>query len=90
MKTTLTAVLAVAATTIALALPVSAATVTSKKTCAQAVEDAKQSAASASVTAKTKGEINELIRVSEHLCTQANFVYAESLLAIARGMSAEE
>ena len=90
MKTIKAAILTAALSSIAFALPATAATVTSKKTCTQAVEDAKQSAASASVTAKTKGEINELIRVSEHLCTQANFVYAESLLAIARGMAAEE
>ncbi|WP_425406281.1 hypothetical protein [Hwanghaeella sp.] len=70
--------------------PVSAQVVQDKKTCVQAVQDAKQATADASITDKARAEANDLVRISEHLCTQANFVYAERLLAIVRGMTAGE
>ncbi|RVU34920.1 hypothetical protein EOI86_18980 [Hwanghaeella grinnelliae] len=72
------------------AWPASAQVVQNKKTCFQAVEDAKQANQESAISEKAHADVAELIRVSEHLCTQANFVYAESLLAIARGMTAQE
>lgn len=83
--------LATAAALIAiLASPSFAQVVRDKKTCEQAVADAREAAQAATVSARAKQEIEELIRISAHLCTQANFVYAESLLGIARGMAAQE
>ena len=67
-----------------------AATVTNKKTCVQAVADAREGLAGASIAEKTRSDVDDMIRISEHLCGEANFVYAETLLAIARGMTAEE
>ncbi len=79
------AVLALSAT------PAMAQVVKDKKTCIQAVEDAKKKAtADAAVVPKTRAEAGDLVRISEHLCTQANFVYAERLLGIVRGMTAGE
>ncbi len=68
----------------------SAQVVTDKKTCLQAVADAREASSTAAVSEKIQAEVADLIRISEHLCTQANFVYAERLLAIARGMTAQE
>ena len=80
-----------AAALFALALnAATAATVTSKKTCLQAVADAREGLAAASIAQKTHDEVADMIRISEHLCGEANFVYAETLLAVARGMTAEE
>ena len=73
-----------------LPLAASAAVVTSKPTCIQAVADAKEGLGGASVSQKIQAEVADMIRISEHLCGEANFVYAETLLAIARGMTAEE
>ncbi len=84
-------ILAIAAGFVAFApLAASAQVVTSKKTCIRAVADAKEASADADVSQKIKDEVADLIRISEHLCTQANFVYAERLLAIARGLTAQE
>lgn len=82
--------LAAAAAIVFSAGSASAQVVRDKKTCQQAVEDAKKATAEASVTDKARAEAADLVRISEHLCTQANFVYAERLLAIARGMTAGE
>lgn len=68
----------------------SAQVVQDKKTCVQAVEDARQATADAAITEKARAEAADLVRISEHLCTQANFVYAERLLGIVRGMTAGE
>lgn len=65
-------------------------TVRDKKTCEQAVVDARTAVADGDVSDKVRAEANELVRISEHLCTQGNFVYAESLLQMARGMVAGE
>lgn len=86
LKAVLPAVAVVALTVSA----VPAQVVMSKKTCVQAVVDARGALNEASVSDKTKKEVEDMIRVSEHLCGEANFVYAETLLAIARGMVAEE
>lgn len=67
-----------------------AQTVTDKASCTQAVADAKQGLADATVGPKAKTEVEDLIRISDHLCTQANFAYVERLLQIARGMTAGE
>lgn len=75
---------------VCLASPSQAQTVRDKATCTQAVADARTSAADAQVNDKTRGEINDMIRIAEHLCGEANFVYAETLLSIARGMGAQE
>jgi len=88
-KTTLT--IALAACFVAFApLTSTAQVVTSKKTCIRAVADAREASADAAISQKAKSQVEDLIRISEHLCTQANFVYAERLLAIARGMAAQE
>lgn len=68
----------------------SAQVVTDKKSCLQAVADAREASDAAAISEKARNEIADLVRISEHLCTQANFVYAERLLAIARGMAAQE
>ena len=61
-----------------------------KKSCEQAVADAKQALSEATIGPKAIAEAEDLIRISEHLCTQANFVYVEKLLAISRGITAAE
>lgn len=82
--------LAAVAAVLLLSTSASAQVVQDKKTCIQAVEDAKKATAEAAVTDKTRAEAADMVRISEHLCTQANFVYAERLLAIVRGMTAGE
>lgn len=72
------------------AWPASAQVVKDKKSCVLAVEDAKKATAAAAVTEKVRASADDMVRISEHLCTQANFVYAERLLAIVRGMTAQE
>ena len=84
-----TIVLALAAAALA-AAPATAQVVKDKATCEQAVKDAKEGLATASVGAKSYKEAEDMVRISEHLCTQANFVYAERLLEIVRGMTASE
>lgn len=71
-------------------LSASAQTVTDKKTCLQAVADARGSTDQASITGKAKEEAHSMIQIADHLCTQANFVFAEKLLGIVRGMTAQE
>lgn len=66
------------------------AVVTDKKSCARAVADAQEALNEASLVVKTQKQVDNLIQISTHLCTQANFVFADRLLGIARGMSAEE
>lgn len=66
------------------------AVVTDKKSCARAVTDAREALAEASLIERSQKEVEQLIQISAHLCTQASFVFADHLLAIARGMSAEE
>ncbi|MGF1554318.1 MAG: hypothetical protein ACFBWO_17715 [Paracoccaceae bacterium] len=61
-----------------------------KASCQQAVADAKEGRDAASVSESVRAEVDDLVRIAEHLCGEANFVYAERLLAIARGMTAEE
>ncbi|MDW3206591.1 MAG: hypothetical protein R8L07_13740 [Alphaproteobacteria bacterium] len=68
----------------------SAQTVTDKKTCLQAVADARASNEESAVSAKVKEEVASMVQIADHLCTQANFVFAEKLLGIARGMTAQE
>ena len=81
---------ALAAAIAALPFLASAAGVTSKPTCLQAVADARDALAAAAISEKARTEAADMVRISEHLCGEANFVYAETLLAIARGMAAEE
>ncbi|MDF1749397.1 MAG: hypothetical protein P1V34_11045 [Alphaproteobacteria bacterium] len=83
---------AVAALVSVVAVPsVNAASdITDKKACMQAVQDVRDARASASIGTKAKAEVDNLIQVSDHLCTQGNFVYVEKLLQIARGMTAGE
>ena len=66
------------------------ATVRDKASCERAVRDAREGVKEASLSEKTRGEADGLVTVAEHLCGQANFVYAEKVLAVARGMAAEE
>ena len=87
MRAVLVALVAVLALS---AMPAMAQVVKDKKTCLQAVEDAKNATAVALITEKSRAEAGDLVRISEHLCTQANFVYAERLLGIVRGMTAGE
>lgn len=86
MKKTVLAALALSL----LAAPAMAQTVRDKKTCMQAIEDVKSGREDAAVVAKTLAEADDLIRIAEHLCTQGNFVYADTLLQLARGMLANE
>jgi len=81
---------ATVATFLIIAGSASAQVVQDKKSCVLAVEDAKKATASASITAKVRASADDMVRISEHLCSQANFVYAERLLAIVRGMTAQE
>ena len=83
------AILALAAAALA-AAPAGAQVVKDKPTCEQAVADAKEGLATASVGARSQTEAEDMIRIAGHLCTQANFVYAERLLEIVRGMTASE
>lgn len=83
-------ILALAALSLLTAAPAMAQTVRDKKTCIRAVEDAKSARADATIAAKTMAEADDLIRIAEHLCTQGNFVYADTLLQLARGMLASE
>jgi|GEM_PF-2946537 len=87
MRAVLVALVAVLALS---AMPAMAQVVKDKKTCLLAVEDAKAATAVALITEKSRAEAGDLVRISEHLCTQANFVYAERLLGIVRGMTAGE
>lgn len=64
--------------------------VVDKASCVQAVEDAKTARNEGDVSQAVKVEVDDLLRIAEHLCGEANFVYAERLLAIARGMVAGE
>lgn len=64
--------------------------VSDKASCEQAVKDATAARNGADVSEKVKTEVDEMLKIAEHLCTQANFVYAEQLLAISRGMVAGE
>lgn len=73
-----------------LAAPAAAQVVRDKETCQQAVADAKQGLAESAIATRPMEEAVEMIRIAEHLCTQANFVFAERLLEIARGMTASE
>lgn len=90
MIRSVTAICAGVLISVLVANPASAQVVRDKKTCSQAVADAREARNEAAVSNKIKAEIDELIRVADHLCGQANFVYAESLLQIARGMAAGE
>ena len=72
------------------ALPAHAQTVKDKKSCSQAITDAKGAREDAAIGEKSMAKADDLIRIADHLCTQGNFVYAESLLQIARGMLANE
>ena len=83
------AILALAAAAVAVA-PAGAQVVKDKPSCEQAVKDAEEGLATASVGARSQQEAADMIRIATHLCTQANFVYAERLLEIVRGMTASE
>ena len=82
--------LALTALSLLTAAPAMAQTVKDKRTCIRAVEDAKGAREDAAIAAKTMAEADDLIRIAEHLCTQGNFVYADTLLQLARGMLANE
>lgn len=73
-----------------LAVPALAQVVRDKESCRQAVEDAKQALSEAQIGEQSVAKAEDLIRISTHLCEEANFVYAEKLLAISRGMTAAE
>ena len=83
------ATLALAAAALA-ASPAGAQVVKDKPSCEQAVKDAEEGLRTASVGARSQSEAEDMIRIATHLCTQANFVYAERLLEIVRGMTASE
>ena len=72
------------------AAPAAAQVVKDKPSCAQAVTDAREGLATASIGARPQKEAEDMVRIADHLCTQANFVYAERLLEIVRGMTASE
>ena len=65
-------------------------TVRDKETCAQAVADATQAVEDGSVGDAARQSATDLVTIADHLCGEANFVYAEKALSIARGMVAEE
>ncbi len=82
-------ILAAAAAALA-AAPAGAQVVKDKASCEQAIKDANEGLATASVGARSQKEAEDMVRIATHLCTQANFVYAERLLEIVRGMTASE
>ena len=83
-------VLATAALSLLATAPVAAQTVRDKKSCMRAVEDAKGMREDSAVTGKFLAQADDLVRIAEHLCGEGNFVYAETLLQLARGMLANE
>jgi len=67
-----------------------AQTVRNKPTCDVAIKDAKTALKGAAISNKARENVDGLIRDAENMCLQSNFSSAESLLQVARGMSAEE
>lgn len=72
------------------AYPATGQVVRDKESCQQAITDAEQGLAEAQIGARAHDEAADLIRIAKHLCTEANFVYVETLLEIARGMTVGE
>lgn len=70
--------------------PAFAQVVKDKKSCLRAVEDVRGAREDSGTTGKSLAEADDLVRIAEHLCTQGNFVYANTLLELARGMLANE
>lgn len=67
-----------------------AATVFDPKSCTQALADARSASEIAHVSDKARTAGEELIVLAETRCGEKNFDAAEQLLAIARGIFAEE
>ena len=87
--------MAVVAAVFLLADPASAATkrMTEKEKCLQSVTDVRDSIESEETPAlieKRRAEVESLLEISNHLCEQGNFRYAEELLELARGMVVSE
>jgi len=61
-----------------------------KDACMQSLQDVKGAYADKDIGEKASVEVAKLIEISEHLCEQGNFAYANDLLALARGMLATE
>ena len=61
-----------------------------KDACMQSLQDVKGAYADRDIGEKASVEVAKLIEISEHLCEQGNFAYANDLLALARGMLATE
>jgi hypothetical protein len=72
----------------ALATPAAAADITTKKACEAAGNDVRKQRESSDAGAKQNEQADEMIRVADHLCTQGNFVYAESVMTVIRTLLA--
>ena len=61
-----------------------------KDACVRGVEDARDAYAKRDIGEKASMQVQQMIEISAHLCEQGNFLYAEELLAMVRGMLATE
>ncbi len=84
-------ILAALAVFLLLSGPAVAQQMTEKQKCAQAVADVRNVMENESTPGeKARKRVEELLEISTHLCEQANFRYAETLLQLARTMVASE
>ena len=90
-KTALFASAALMAFVIVQASPVSALIITTPAHCKQALEDAKMARTNEPDIGEKSGKVfDEIIALAEQRCAEKEFVYADQLLNIARGMVASE
>lgn len=80
----------VAALTAMVGAPAYAQTITNKKECARTLADAREARANSDSGAKANEEADKLLEVAEHLCEQGNFVYAQEVMEVIRGILATE
>ena len=80
----------VAALAAMVAAPAYAQTITDKKQCERALADAQEVRANSDAGAKANEEADKLLEVAAHLCGQGNFVYAQDVLEVIRGILATE
>ena len=83
-------ILVISALVAAVAMPTFAEAQTEKQKCTQSVEDVRKMRASSDAGPRANKEADELIEVAQHLCTQGNFVYADKLMEVARGLLTTE
>lgn len=73
------------------AFPLSASMINNPVQCKQAIEDAKTARADEPDIGDKSGKVfDEIVAMAEQRCAEKEFVYADQLLNIARGMVASE